>query len=228
MRRSGERARVRGRAAGLVGVCWLVCGASPARIIEPNTGVSFNSTRQWGSYRQVAVGLAVKKKVFFKVYAACFYIDKKGGSRELLRLARRSDAYRNGKLDKQTLLERDRLYDWLIDSDLAMTIDLTFVRSFGYERFREKYKERLGLYLDDHKLIDRFLRLPSAEIQAFGHLTFNLLPEGQVVLQYMGKTFQPIRSRPLKRAVLGTFFGRRSSQDRIRRGLVNDIDRLLH
>lgn len=207
----------------------VLCPATSwaGKITEPKTGVSFPETRRWGSHRQIAVGIAMKKKFMFKVYAGCLYIEQEPGRRELLELAKAKGLYAGGKINTKKLLQEEYLFDWLISSDLAMTIDLTFVRSFGYSNFKEKYHQRLGLFLKDKKLIERFLTQPSGDITAYGHLTFNLMPGGKVTLQYMGKTFKPITSRSLKRAVLSTFLSSRSSEDQIRTGLVGKIDRLL-
>jgi len=201
--------------------------AAAAEIKEPETGVAFPVNRRWGKYRMIAVGVAVKEKFAFDVYAACLYLDRQRGKRALQRFLGTPQGQAlapGGKLDKAKLMASRQFYRWLIGANLPLTIDSTFVRDAPLERLKARFSARLAPFIKDRAVLRRFIALPHTAMKKYRHMTLNIMPGGRVIVQYMGKTHPAIVSRPLARALLSAYFSPRSE---IKQGLVSRIDRLL-
>jgi hypothetical protein len=215
----------------LVPLALLVAGSAFAgQIKEPETGVAFPATRSWGRYKMRAVGVTVREKFSFDVYAGCFYIDAKLGREKLLAFVKSDKArgaYAGGRLDKKKLQGNAAFYRWLIHADLPASIDMTFVRDVDEDKIKDGYREGLDKTLKDKAVRDRFIAQIKGEMKEYKHITLNFLPGGKVILQYMGKTHKPIVSKPLARALLSIYFGPKPINGEIKRNLVGRIDALL-
>jgi len=208
----------------------LTAEAAAAKIKEPETGVLFPTARIWGRYKMRAVGVAVREKFGFDVYAGCLYIDAALGREKLKAFLGSSEgkgAYAGGALDQKKLLRNAAFFRWLIRSDLPMSIDMTFVRDVGEDKVKNGYREGLDKTLKDKAVRDRFVGQIKGEIKEYKHITLNFLPGGKVILQYMGKTHKAIVSKPLAQALLSIYFGKRPINDEIKRNLVGRIGGLL-
>jgi hypothetical protein len=204
--------------------------AATGEIKEPSSRVGFPLDRTWGSHQMRCIGTALRKKLGFKVYAACLYVDRKLGKEKLLKLlssGRVGDAYQNGKLDVEKLVGQQSFYHWLITSDLPISVDMSFIRDVPLDKIKETYREGISRTLKDEPLMQRFLSLLDRDLKRFQHVILNLMPSGRVILQYGDKTNPPIASRPLAQALLGIYFGGRPISDEIKRSLVQHVDWLL-
>ena len=68
----------------------LALGAQPVSaqaVVEPKSGVSFQSTRQFGGQRFALTGAAMRRKWGFKVYAIAAYAEENGARRAFSRAA---------------------------------------------------------------------------------------------------------------------------------------------
>lgn len=202
-----------------------------ATVKERESGVTFPKMRKWDKYNMIALGTALREKLFIDVYAGCLYVDKESGKKsflEFLNSPQAKGAYANGKLNKRALFSNQAFYDWLINSDLPITIDMTFLRDVGVDKVKETYKEGLLKYMQPSPLVDRFVQMPKVDIKEWKHISLNMLPGGKVVFQYMDTTHPPIISKPLARALLSIYFGNKPINEKVKQGLVKYIDWLLN
>lgn len=204
--------------------------ASAKEIKEPSSGVAFPVVRKWGKYKMKCLGTALREKFSFDVYAGCFYVDIEEGKKKLeafLATPEADGALKDGKLDKQKLLKNEKFYQWLINADLPISIDMTFVRDVPADKIRETYREGLILYMKDMKVMSKFVNLSQGELKKWDHLTLNIFPGGRVVFQFAGKTHPPIDSTDLAKGLLSIYFGKKPISDEIKQSLVKHIDWLL-
>lgn len=197
---------------------------------ESETGVSFPETRRWGTFDMMCVGTGVREKWMVDVYAAALYIEGKSGKEALtnfLSSEKAKGAYQNGKLDVESLSKNEDFFNWLINSDLPITIDLTFVRDVELNKVKDANREALEPHLKGSPVLEQFLSLAQSDMKKFKHVTLNLMPKGTVVFQYMGTTHKPIVSPELKRALLHTYVGKNPISKSLKRNLVKRIDQLL-
>jgi hypothetical protein len=211
-------------------VLLLAAPVQAERVKESETGVTFPLERRWGDYEMTCIGTGVREKFTLDVYGACFYVDQKRGSeafRAFLASPAAGGAYANGRLDKKKLLGSQPFYDWLVTADLPVSIHMTFVRNVSASKIRGQFRKSLLNSMKPTPALERFLALTNEDMKKWGHIIINVLPGGRVVLQYQRKTFEPIASRELARAILKIYFGRKRISGQLKRGLVRDVDRLL-
>ncbi len=200
------------------------------QIKEPSTGVSFNTVRKWGKYKMKCIGICLREKFSFDVYAGCFYMDKALGKKKLLEFLATpaaAGAYKDGKLDRGKLLKNKAFYTWLIKADLPAAIDTTFVRDVPGEKLRTTWKEGLARTMKDKAAMKKFIGLTQGEIKKFQHMTINVFPGGKVIYQFAGKTSKAIVSKDLARGLLSIYFGKKPISQKVKRSLVKNIHLLL-
>ncbi|MCC6751417.1 MAG: chalcone isomerase family protein [Deltaproteobacteria bacterium] len=213
-------------------VAMLLVVAGPAwaagEIREPETNVAFPAERRFGPHRMRCVGTAVREKFGFDVYAACLYVDAAKGKAKLLEYLKSKEpgAYAGGKVNVSQLQGSEQFFRWLIASDLAIAVDMTFVREVAMEKIKAQWVEGLAHYLQDAALRDKFVGPLSGDVKKYEHLTLTFFPGGKVQLQQAGRTYPAIVSQPLARALLSIWLGHKPVTAKIKRDLVKLVDTL--
>jgi len=194
--------------------------------------VVFDETRRWGQREMTCIGTGVRKRLVFDVYAACLYVDREQGKRGLLEFLRSSaaaEAYVDGQLDTRKLLSNQRFFDWLIQADLPLTIDMTFVRDVTAEQIRQEVRRGFLRYMQPNAAMEQLLGVPAdSDVKKWQHMTVMIMPGGRITLQLTGRTYPPVVDRELARAVLSIYFDREPMVREVTKlGLVRNVDRLL-
>jgi len=193
------------------GLVWLVllCGPGPvfadeSTLKEPATGVSFPVTSSAGL---TLLGVGVRKKLVFNVYAAALYVDGPG-----LRDASGGD----NSLKK---LNRAMLF-----GTFRRRLVLHFVRPVPAEKVRAAFQDSLTNnmtkedYEAEEESITRFLD-SCEDIGKFDSFSFE--SSGSLVKVRLGtRTLFGARSLRLVRGMWGSYFGRRPIDEALRKNLL--------
>lgn len=192
----------------LVAVAMACMALSPSSsIVEPKTGQSFSELIPLPHDPSVMIrcmGVGVRTKAIFKVYAAALYVDEKSLHERL------AQQY---KLASVTALQESQdVYSEIIDAPFSRAVLMKFVRDVDKERMRETYAEGLAKTLgpiaaspakDD---VNRFLAMFDEDIPS-GE-TMALYGTGETLTVFVrGREKGTIKNAKLASAVFSIWLG---------------------
>lgn len=180
----------------------IVAGIAPAQetIQEPSTGKSFpvavTYSKDGVEYPMSMTGVAVRKKLVFRVYGMAHYAqDPVKGTRE------------------------EALQAMLVDGK-ARQITMDFARDVDAEKIRDAYMDgfRENASADELKsiqpLVDQFVGFFSKEVKENQQFVLRWLPGGVIVATVAGEEKSPLTSPLFARVLWSIWLGKNSIVDR--------------
>jgi len=203
----------------------MVCMAlsSSPSIVEPKTGQSFSEQITLPHDPSVAIrcmGVGVRTKAIFKVYAGALYVDEKAVREKLLQ-------YKFASVS--ALQESQDVYSDIIDAPFSRAIIMKFVRDVDKKRMMETYAEGLSKTLgpiasspvkDD---ANRFLAMFDEDIPSGESMA--LYGDGDTLKVFVrGKEKGTIRNAKLVSAVFSIWLGPNPISADLKRALFSRAD----
>jgi len=159
------------------------------------------------------VGTAVWKRLVFKVYGMCLYMDLEGlrqqaGSRKL---------------------SADEAARLLVEGDVRRGFVLQFVRDVDKDNIVEAFREGLrknwpgGPFSETHPAVQQFLDAVRSDIARGQEIRIWLDPEGAVTIQFAQRPAVRIADPSLVRAIAGIWLGAQPVSPDIRASLLKDL-----
>jgi len=196
------------------GVFWPL---SAQEVTEPATGTKFPAQRPFldeaGQPTVQCVGTAVRKRLVFKVYGMCLYVDLNG-------LRQRAA----GKP-----LSTDDAARLLIEGDVPRGFVLQFVRDVGRDNIVEAFREGLrknwpgGGFSESVPSVQQFLNAVGYDIAKGQEIRLWLDAGGNVTVQFAQRPAVRIADATLARAVAGIWLGAQPVSPDIRASLLKDL-----
>jgi hypothetical protein len=190
---------------------------SAQEVTEPATGTKFPAQRPFrdeaGQPAVQCVGTAVRKRLVFKVYGMCLYVDLEGlrqqaGSRKL---------------------SADEAARLLVEGDVRRGFVLQFVRDVDKDNIVEAFREGLrknwpgGPFSETHPAVQQFLDAVRSDIARGQEIRIWLDPEGTVTVQFAQRPAVRIADPSLVRAIAGIWLGAQPVSPDIRASLLKDL-----
>jgi hypothetical protein len=196
-------------------------------IKEPSSGVKFKVNRAILGQPATCIGVGIRKAfVFFKVYAAGFYIDDATGKPSFQQLL----AGAGGNVD--SLRESAKLYNWVITQDVGKSMEWVFTRDLEKGKMTKVIKESLERELGDLNAPDlkepagKFLAAVDVPLKKWQRLVLVQRPGFQILAVLDGKTIVQVRSKKIAQAIWRIYFGKHPVQSDLKTKLVAHIENL--
>ncbi len=178
----------------------VASGMAQDRVTEPSTGKSFESKAVFSyngtDYVQQLTGMAVRKKLVFKVYGMAHYMQEPAAA------------------------SRDAAFKAVLTDGPAKEIVMTFVRDVDRDKIREAYREgfKENASTEDLKklqpLIDRFVGYFTGDVKENDQFVLHWLPGGVIIAVVQGEQKNPITDVLFARTLWSIWFGEDSIVDR--------------
>ncbi len=195
----------------------VVSPLSAQEITEPATGTKFPVQRPFldeaGQPTVQCVGTAVRKRLVFKVYGMCLYVDLDG-------LRQRAAG---------TRLSTDDTARLLIEGDVPRGFVLQFVRDVGKDNIVEAFREGLqknwpgGGFSESAPSVQQFLNAVGHDITKGQEIRLWLDAGGNVTVQFAQRPAVRIADATLARAIAGIWLGTQPVSPDIRASLLKDL-----
>ncbi|GBC84817.1 hypothetical protein HRbin11_01252 [bacterium HR11] len=195
----------------------VVSSLSAQEVTEPATGTKFPAQRPFldeaGQPTVQCVGTAVRKRLVFKVYGMCLYVDLDG-------LRQRAGGRK---------LSADEAARLLIEGGVHRGFVLQFVRDVGKDNIVEAFREGLrknwpgGGFPESAPSVQQFLNAVGYDIAKGQEIRVWLDAEGNVTLQFAERPAVRIADPSLARAVAGIWLGAQPVSPDIRASLLKDL-----
>ncbi len=173
---------------------------SQETVLEPSTGKSFPAvvkyTRDGVDYTMTLTGVAVRKKLVFKVYGIAHYAQ---------------DPVKGPK---------DAALDAMLVDGKARQITMDFARDVDAEKIRDAYMDGFkdnataDEFTSIHSLVDQFVTYFSKEVKENQQFVLRWLPGGVVIATVAGEEKPPITSPVFARILWSIWLGKDSIVDR--------------
>lgn len=176
----------------------LVClVALPVRaqekVVEPSTGKSFDSQVTFSyngtDYVQQLTGVAVRKKLVFKVYGMAHYMQEPSVS------------------------TKEAAFDAMLTDGKAKQIVMTFVRDVDPQKIQDAYRDGFqeNSSADDLKklqpMIDQFVGFFKSDVKENDQFILHWLPGGIIIATVQGEQRPPIKDVLFARTLWSIWFG---------------------
>jgi len=194
---------------------------------ESSSGVTFKVHRSILGQPQTCIGVGIRKAfVFFKVYAAGFYIDDSTGKPSFQQLL---DSV-GGNVD--ALRESAKLYNWVITKDVGKSMEWVFTRDLEKGKMTKVIRESLERELGDlnapdlKEPADKFLAAVDVPLKKWQRLMLVQRPGFQILAVLDGKVVVNVHSKKISQAIWRIYFGKHPVQSNLKTGLVAHIENL--
>lgn len=174
---------------------------------EPRTGVEFQQKRSDG---KTLLGMAVRSKFGFKVYAVAFYAD----------LSERFSRERGGKPER-----------WLISSEVPRVLVIHFVRNVPGKKMQETFRENMRENMTEKDLegsreeLERFFATMANGARKGERVEFERLDK-RVRISAGGKVIYETSDPAVMNAFFAVYFGPKSVAPDLPRGVKKGLEGL--
>jgi hypothetical protein len=205
----------------------LVAPAFADKVKEPATGVELDAQKTDGGKTYTLVGLGVRKKFGFKVYAMGLYVENVDGKRAFPSLATKA-----GGTDKAKLTSGDRAQSFIVWGGFGKLAIMHFVRDVGADKVREAFESGLSEELSDKASPDlreatqNFLKLVDRDLKSGDEIEIKTNNEGRLELSIGGQAKGGVTNAKLARAIWNVWLGSKPVTADLKADLVNRIDEL--
>jgi hypothetical protein len=189
----------------------LPCAADDGKVEEPATGISFQTA---GPDGMVLLGVGVRKKMVFNVYAAALYVDAAALARET---------------EHSTAAERVNKAVWT--GWVPRVMLMHFVRDVPADKVREAFRESLAnnMTVEDFNAekagIEEFLNGVS-DVKKGEVFTFRSSGEDMRILQGKKEIFNR-SGRKLMAGMWGSWFGKKPICPKLKKDLISRAAEVL-
>lgn len=184
----------------------LAVPAAAQEIVEPKSGVKFAAKADTMSL----LGVGLRKKAFFKVYAIGFYVADSALSGPL--------AAHKGKT------ETPAFYKELTSGDFEKQIVMKFTRDVSTSQIQGAFRDMLGA--TDAAKLNQFLAF-FGDTKEGQQYVLTWKPGGVLETQVAGLGKTPIEDKAFAAAVFGIWLGEKPIQEDIKKGLVSRAGELI-
>jgi hypothetical protein len=211
----------------LVGLLGLPSIAAAEKVAEPSTGVELDAQKSWDGKSYTLVGIGVRKKFGFKVYAMGLYVENVDGKRAFPSLVTKA-----GGSDKAKLTDGDRAQSFLIWGSFSKVGVMHFVRDVESSKIRGAFEEGLGDELSDKAAADvreaaqSFLKLCDRDLKTGDEIVLRTSADGKISVTIGGQEKGSVQNTKLMRALWEVWLGSKPVTKDLRSELVNRIDEL--
>lgn len=201
--------------------------ARAEKINEPSSGVGFDSQRTVDGKAYTLVGVGIRKKFGFKVYAMGLYVENVDGKRAFPSLAEKA-----GGTSHEQLVANDRAQGFIIWGAFGKVGVMHFVRDVGSDKVRESFEEALGDELSDKAPADvrdatnNFLKMVDRDLKNGDELVLHTSPDGKIDLSIGGQQKGSVQNVKLARALWSVWLGGKPVTKDLKDALVNRIGEL--
>jgi hypothetical protein len=192
----------------------LVVLSTPAaageQIVEPSSEKSFEKNPTIDGKPYLCLGVGIRKKVVFKVYAISFCVEAEAGKAELAKYfegAGKKHAGKKGKELASALAEDPDFFKALLDMPVDKAAEMIFVRNVGAASMKETFTENLtkSLGAGEKARVDSFVNLLGQDLKEGDKLILRTKTTGDMEVG-LG-TPQKLNDAKLARAVWDCYFG---------------------
>ncbi len=205
-------------------LCMLGCAAIvTGQITEPKTGKAFDEKISLPGASESTlrcVGVGLRTKAFFKVYAGGLYLDEQSAPQNLAAFKGASVATLQGSAE---------FYKAIITSTSPKAIVMKFARDVGQDKIREAYAEGLEKTLgaiDKSPLkvdAEKFLAMFNDDILENDQIA--LYGKGSAVNVWVkGKEKGTVDNAKLAEAIWAIWLGAKPVTEDLKKGLVSKVD----
>jgi hypothetical protein len=159
-------------------VCLYAASARAEPLVEPSSELKFEKSPTIDGKPYLCLGVGIRKKAIFKVYALAFCVEEAAGRAELQKFL---DGAGKGK-SADELAEDPAFFKVLIDLPVDKAAQLVFVRDVSKDKMRESFDESLTKALGKAQKshIDSFLELLDNDLKSGDKLAVQTKPDGSI------------------------------------------------
>jgi hypothetical protein len=207
-------------AASLFGASGL---AQARAVVEPKSGVAFQSMRQVGERALELVGVGLRKKFLFKICTVAIYVDEHA-AREAVRSARE-----RGQLAAHGVATPADARALLLGGGFARLGVVHLLHDASAGRIRDQVQDALEQELSDRsppalrEEARRFVALFDRDLHEGDELSVYAGPDGALTVDLGGQKRTAPRSPRILRSLLLVLLGP-DAPDELRQGLTSRID----
>jgi hypothetical protein len=189
--------------------------AQEKEVVEESTGHKFPTSVVYDGKPYALLGVGVRKKAVFKVYAMALYAEVEGGKALWPTIMHAQGVERAAKI---------------ADAPFPKLAVLVFQRDVDWQKIQEAYKESLEAALSERAPAElrhaaqEFVGLFSRDIKEGQEIRIHTDLAGQFVVELAGQKKLGPHSVELARAVWAIWLGREPISDSLREGLIKYSD----
>jgi hypothetical protein len=201
---------MRPSALGALVLVAAVAGAAES-LREPSTGVTFPADTTLDGVAMRCVGVGLRTRFMFKVYAAAFCLEASAAQKTLRDALARGGGTAN-----------DAFFEALAAAPVARGVDLAMVRDVSRATMAEAFADALRDATPQPPAadIDRFAALFDRDVHAGDHVAVVVHPDGHVALRLPDSAGGVVDSAAVGRVVLHAWIGPRSVTPALRTSIA--------